>query len=178
MQCALRPEIPYVDLTRMLRAQRMAVYRAAAARDQSSVVREGLVEFHGKQWEVPGVVAAGWRKGMDTAPRVQFAGDLKSFCLRTLNELSGHGSCWPFLEPVSREDAADYYDVIKEPMDMRKLRERVDKDHYRHVDIFVADVQRMFDNCRLYNPPTSPYVACADALQKFFRKQVGLPHGD
>jgi histone acetyltransferase len=35
---------------------------------------------------------------------------------RLLSEMQNHASSWPFREPVKLEDAADYYEVIEQPM--------------------------------------------------------------
>ena len=35
---------------------------------------------------------------------------------RLLSEMQNHASSWPFREPVKLSDAADYYDVIEQPM--------------------------------------------------------------
>ena len=35
---------------------------------------------------------------------------------RLLSEMQNHASAWPFREPVKLSDAADYYDVIEQPM--------------------------------------------------------------
>jgi hypothetical protein len=35
---------------------------------------------------------------------------------RLLSEMQNHASSWPFREPVKLSDAADYYEVIEQPM--------------------------------------------------------------
>jgi hypothetical protein len=35
---------------------------------------------------------------------------------RLLSEMQNHASSWPFREPVKLTDAADYYEVIEQPM--------------------------------------------------------------
>jgi histone acetyltransferase len=35
---------------------------------------------------------------------------------RLVSEMQNHASSWPFREPVKLSDAADYYDVIEQPM--------------------------------------------------------------
>lgn len=36
--------------------------------------------------------------------------------LHIVEEMQNYTHAWPFLEPVSIEDVADYYDIIKDPM--------------------------------------------------------------
>lgn len=38
---------------------------------------------------------------------------------RLLSEMQNHASSWPFREPVKLSDAADYYEVIEQPMGKR-----------------------------------------------------------
>lgn len=35
--------------------------------------------------------------------------------------LKNHKCSWPFKEPVKREEVPDYYDVIKNPIDLGKI---------------------------------------------------------
>lgn len=35
---------------------------------------------------------------------------------RLLSEMQNHASSWPFRDPVKLSDAADYYEVIEQPM--------------------------------------------------------------
>lgn len=46
-----------------------------------------------------------------------------------------------------------------------------------HRKLFVADMQRIFSNCRHYNEADTEYVKCANALEKYFilkMKDAGL----
>ncbi|VDM21872.1 unnamed protein product [Hydatigera taeniaeformis] len=61
--------------------------------------------------------------------------------------------------------------------DLRTMTERLRSRYYTHVDLFIADMRRMFHNCRTYNHPDSDlyrHVASLDAL--FIRKmrEAGL----
>uniref|UniRef100_A0A8K9UHU4 Bromodomain PHD finger transcription factor n=1 Tax=Oncorhynchus mykiss TaxID=8022 RepID=A0A8K9UHU4_ONCMY len=46
---------------------------------------------------------------------------------RILRSLQAHKMAWPFLEPVDPNDAPDYYGVIKEPMDLSTMEDRLQK---------------------------------------------------
>lgn len=49
--------------------------------------------------------------------------------------------------------------------------------YYTTRKLFMADMQRIFTNCREYNPPESEYYKCANLLEKFFYtkiKEAGL----
>ncbi|XP_046701308.1 nucleosome-remodeling factor subunit BPTF-like isoform X2 [Silurus meridionalis] len=91
---------------------------------------------------------------------------------RILRSLQAHKMAWPFLEPVDPEDAPDYYRVIKEPMDLSTMEERLLKRHYSKLTEYVADMTRIFDNCRYYNPSDSPFYQCAEVLETFFVQKL------
>lgn len=81
------------------------------------------------------------------------------------------------MEPVKRTDAPGYYEVIKFPMDLKTMSERLKNRYYVTKKLFMADLQRIITNCREYNPPESEYFKCANLLEKFFYtkiKEAGL----
>jgi len=67
---------------------------------------------------------------------------------------------------------ADYYDVIKEPMDLSTMEEKHEKDLYPTPEDFVKDAKLVFDNCRKYNNETTPYAKSANKLEKFMWNQI------
>uniref|UniRef100_A0A8C7ZFR8 Bromodomain PHD finger transcription factor n=1 Tax=Oryzias sinensis TaxID=183150 RepID=A0A8C7ZFR8_9TELE len=91
---------------------------------------------------------------------------------RILRSLQAHKMAWPFLEPVDTNDAPDYYRVIKEPMDLSTMEERLLKRAYVKLTEFVADMTKIFDNCRYYNPSDSPFYQCAEVLENFFVQKL------
>ncbi|KAJ8264107.1 hypothetical protein GJAV_G00145260 [Gymnothorax javanicus] len=91
---------------------------------------------------------------------------------RILRSLQAHKMAWPFLEPVDPNDAPDYYGVIKEPMDLATMEDRAQKRFYSKLTEFVADMTKIFDNCRYYNPSDSPFYQCAEVLESFFVQKL------
>ncbi|KAJ8002115.1 hypothetical protein DPEC_G00176460 [Dallia pectoralis] len=91
---------------------------------------------------------------------------------RILRSLQAHKMAWPFLEPVDPNDAPDYYGVIKEPMDLSTMEDRLQKRYYIKLTEFVADMTKVFDNCRYYNPGDSPFYQCAEVLENFFVQKL------
>ena len=75
-----------------------------------------------------------------------------------------------FLHPVDLTDYPDYLDIVRKPMDFNIIDERLNT--YQSFDDFAADVNQIFENCFLYNPPEKSYEVCALAsgLQHYFRK--------
>ncbi|XP_036423380.1 bromodomain-containing protein 4 isoform X2 [Colossoma macropomum] len=77
---------------------------------------------------------------------------------------------WPFYKPVDVEALGlhDYHDIIKHPMDLTTIKEKLDSRQYRDAQEFAADVRLMFSNCYKYNPPDHEVVAMARKLQDVF----------
>lgn len=91
-----------------------------------------------------------------------------------------HPDSWPFKEPVDARDVPDYYDIIKDPMDLKTMSKRVESEqYYVTFEMFVADVRRMFANARTYNSPETIYYKCATRLESHFSSKVqsGLQSG-
>ncbi|KAM3923213.1 nucleosome-remodeling factor subunit BPTF [Leptodactylus fuscus] len=91
---------------------------------------------------------------------------------RVLRSLQAHKMAWPFLEAVDPEDAPDYYVVIKEPMDLATMEERIRSRYYKKLTEFVADMTKIFDNCRYYNPSESTFCQSAEVLESFFVQKL------
>jgi hypothetical protein len=51
--------------------------------------------------------------------------------------------------------------------DLSTIRSRAVAGFYKTLDMYAADVGRMFANCRVYNKPSTTFVACADRLQEW-----------
>lgn len=57
------------------------------------------------------------------------------------------------------------------------MSERLKARYYCHKRIFIADMTRIFTNCRLYNEPDTEYYKCANVVERFFlskMKEAGL----
>lgn len=94
-----------------------------------------------------------------------------------LNQVKAQSSAWPFLRPVETSEAPDYYDFIKNPMDLKTMSEKLKNRAYTSKKQFIADMTRIFDNCRSYNANDTEYYKCANALERFFNnklKEAGL----
>jgi histone acetyltransferase len=109
---------------------------------------------------------------MDELARQPRHGPNYNQLLHLLNDMQNHASSWPFLQPVSRDDVADYYEVIKEPMDLSTMEAKLEADNYLTPEDFVRDAKLIFDNCRKYNNETTPYAKSANKLEKYMWAQI------
>ncbi|RZF48150.1 hypothetical protein LSTR_LSTR009839 [Laodelphax striatellus] len=94
-------------------------------------------------------------------------------CNEILKELFSkkHSSyAWPFYKPVDAEwlGLHDYHDVIKKPMDLGTVKQKMDNREYRTASEFAADVRLIFTNCYKYNPPDHDIVGMGHKLQDVF----------
>ena len=79
------------------------------------------------------------------------AEDLKTGMFKVLEQLKSHEDAWPFLEEVSEDYAPRYYSVIRKPMDLNRMCDKLDDGSYTSVSHFRSDFMRIIDNCRVYN---------------------------
>nr|DAD25423.1 TPA_asm: hypothetical protein HUJ06_026887 [Nelumbo nucifera] len=63
-----------------------------------------------------------------------------------------------FLKPVSKKEAPDYLDIIKNPMDLSTIREKVRRMEYKNRDDFRHDVCQIRYNAHLYNDGRNPGI--------------------
>lgn len=94
-----------------------------------------------------------------------------------LVNLEKHRLAWPFLKPVSRKIAPDYYDVIKEPVDVRTMTKKLDKAHYDCQQDVLEDFRLMFQNCYTYNQPGSDIYVQAEDLESYLEDELLEPEG-
>jgi hypothetical protein len=55
------------------------------------------------------------------------------------------------LHQVALADAPDYYNIIKDPLDLSTIGQRLQRGYYATPQMLLADVCRMCDNCKMYN---------------------------
>lgn len=56
--------------------------------------------------------------------------------------------------------------------DLKTMTERLKSRYYVARRLFIADMTRIFSNCRLYNSPDTEYYRCANALEKYFQTRM------
>lgn len=56
--------------------------------------------------------------------------------------------------------------------DLTTLDQNVETDVYQTMDDFIRDVQKIFDNCRVYNAEATNYARCANRLERYFKERL------
>src|ERR1044072_6697205 len=93
------------------------------------------------------------------------------YCTAALKELKKHPSAGLFLEPVDpiKYGIPDYFDIIKQPMDLGTVESKLDALQYTTVADFELDVRLIFSNCILYNGVDHPVSQQARELESLFK---------
>ena len=75
----------------------------------------------------------------------------------------------PFLKLPSRRELPDYYEVIKKPVDIHKLKLRYKNERYKSLDEFEADFMLLCKNAQTYNVEGSIIYEDSIVLQSVFK---------
>ena len=76
----------------------------------------------------------------------------------------------PFMTVPCKKTYPDYYNFIKNPINLVMIDERISSNHYKTMKKFRSDVNLMFENCKFYNESDSLLHQDACKLQKIFNK--------
>ncbi|QLQ77837.1 hypothetical protein HG537_0A00840 [Torulaspora globosa] len=179
MQCTMLPRIRYLDAAKILLLQEAALRRKIRTISKSHIVRPGLTVFRDLKnikpidpMDIPGLKEAGWTPEMDELAQRPKRGPHYAAMQNILTELQNHAAAWPFLQPVNKEEVPDYYEFIKEPMDLSTMEVKLENNRYEKMENFIYDARLIFNNCRLYNGENTSYFKYANRLEKFFNSKV------
>ncbi|KAG1948795.1 histone acetyltransferase KAT2B [Pimephales promelas] len=182
MGCELNPCIPYTEFSVIIKKQKEIIKKLIERKQAQirkvypglSCFKEGVRQIAIES--IPGIRETGW-KPLGKSKELKDPDQLYTTIKNILQQVKSHQNAWPFMEPVKKNEAPGYYQVIRFPMDLKTMSERLKSRYYTTRKLFMADMQRIFTNCREYNPPESEYYKCANLLEKFFYtkiKEAGL----
>ena len=77
------------------------------------------------------------------------------------------------MELPDREEWSDYYEVIKAPIALNTIGERVKAGKYRKWELFEAEMGRAFSNAKQYNDPSSQVYEDAEVMQSLLQQLAG-----
>lgn len=180
MHCPMVSKIRYLDSGKILLLQEAAIRQKISEISQTNVVRKGLDQFKDLNnikplnplRDIPGLKEAGWSEEMDLLAQRPKRSPHFAPMQSILIELQNNNSAWPFLHPVNKDEVQDYYDFIKQPMDLSTVELKLENNKYDTFESFIKDVRLIFSNCRTYNNETTSYFKYANKLEKFFEKKV------
>ena len=61
----------------------------------------------------------------------------------------------------------NYFDIIKNPMDLNSIRKKLNQRKYNHYREFIADIQLIWNNAKIFNRPESFVYQEAVIMEKF-----------
>ncbi|PFH52313.1 hypothetical protein AMATHDRAFT_140606 [Amanita thiersii Skay4041] len=98
--------------------------------------------------------------------------DLRA-CRNALKKLKSNKHAFLFNQPVDpiRDHAPNYFDIVKDPMDLSTMGAKLEEGMYKDRFTFQADFRLMISNAKLYNAPGTYVHNEAIALETFFEKQ-------
>uniref|UniRef100_A0A8B9GXL4 histone acetyltransferase n=1 Tax=Astyanax mexicanus TaxID=7994 RepID=A0A8B9GXL4_ASTMX len=158
MGCELNPSIPYTEFSVIIKKQKEIIKKLIERKQAQirkvypglSCFKEGVRQIPIES--IPGIRETGWKpvgKGKEVKDPDQLYSTLKTI-LQQVKVISLY---------------------------FTTMSERLKSRYYTTRKLFMADMQRIFTNCREYNPPESEYYKCANLLEKFFYtkiKEAGL----
>lgn len=71
--------------------------------------------------------------------------------LKIIAQLKARDTGEIFIEPVDQNEVADYGDIVKHPMDLQTMTEKVQNFEYNSLEALEADFNLMIANCLAYN---------------------------
>ncbi|OMJ25457.1 SWR1 complex bromodomain subunit bdf1 [Smittium culicis] len=94
----------------------------------------------------------------------------KEILIKIVTSLRSNKDADPFLEPVDPVllNIPDYPDIIKKPMDLSTVLNKLNQGSYSLFDEVDSDIKQIFENCFLYNGKDSPISTMAKHLQKAY----------
>ncbi|KAF6747519.1 hypothetical protein DFP72DRAFT_755463, partial [Ephemerocybe angulata] len=82
-----------------------------------------------------------------------------------------------FLHPVDAQNVPGYLDVVKSPMDLGTMSEKVARGRYKSLEEFASDLRLVTTNAKIFNPPGSIYYTEADKIEAFSMEHINRAAG-
>lgn len=99
-----------------------------------------------------------------------FSNQVLKSCNGVLERLMKHKHAWVFNKPVDAVALGlhDYFEIIRNPMDLGTVKERLAQNWYKSPMEFAEDVRLTFQNAMTYNPKGQDVYLMAEQLSKTF----------
>ena len=93
--------------------------------------------------------------------------------MRLIQNLWRNSKSYIFQSPVDVKelDIPDYYTIVKTPMDMGTIKNKLKEHKYSKIQEFIDDMELVFYNCRLYNGVETEVGQIGVQIQEEFRSQ-------
>ncbi|GAB9473270.1 hypothetical protein Gpo141_00010425 [Globisporangium polare] len=83
----------------------------------------------------------------------------------------------PFISKITRENCKrlgvpNYFDFVKEPMDLTRMKEKVEKAEYVRIEQFTSDIKLMVANAKTFNRVGEPVFQMAIELEQLYESKL------
>lgn len=122
------------------------------------------------------------KKVVDKPPLSEFGEKLNRVwnAVRFCQDETGRERSYLFIQLPSRQQYPNYYTIIREPIDLEMIKQRIETGHYQSAGQFKQDMKLLFDNaCRynvegsqVYNDALCMEQVCHQALETQFGASV------
>ena len=147
-----------------------AAKRSRTDGDGSAAPEFKVPELPNINTDVNGASPAGKRTSSSnpmTKPR-------QKFVLRVVQNIKRTQNAVHFNQPVDPValKIPTYIDIIKNPMDLRTIEEKLKSNEYSSIDDFITDFNQIVENTRIFNGPEHVVTKCAYNIKTSFDKQM------
>ncbi|XP_060127482.1 protein polybromo-1 isoform X2 [Zootoca vivipara] len=92
---------------------------------------------------------------------------------------TGHLISELFQKLPSKVQYPDYYAIIKEPIDLKTIAQRIQNGSYKSIHAMAKDIDLLVKNAKTYNEPGSQVFKDANAIKKIFNmKKAEIEHSE
>ncbi|KAI8049546.1 hypothetical protein BDF22DRAFT_646875 [Syncephalis plumigaleata] len=99
----------------------------------------------------------------------------RKLVLMIWRDLANHRYASIFAQPIRRQQAPGYYDIVRRPMDLNTVRKRVRDSKINTTDEFHHDMLLIFQNALMYNPVGSEiYQMALEMMEEVDRAIVAF----
>lgn len=91
-----------------------------------------------------------------------------------VNELKLIPGTDAFLQPVNPKRVPDYYNIVKNPISLQEIKNKITKQQYELRQEFLTDIKLMFDNSRMYNGDNNVITVAAQQVGRTPSLQVSM----
>lgn len=190
MEATIKSNINYGDLSNNLTKQREFLFEASkrflsVKRERSIDDLRNLLKNH-QNYEktgviperlfnlIPGIIESRWDYRVDYLSNIKNENKLDFIfqCRGIINKIRDERISQPFHLPVNKDLVTDYYEIIKDPMDLHTLELNLDSGCYKNKESFVFDLMKIFKNAKIYNKPSTFYYKSARDLESIIENDI------
>lgn len=104
--------------------------------------------------------------------KLEVGGEEYKQAMACMEAVQAHPDADPFMVPVDWRglNLPDYPKIVKKPMDLGTILEKLDSDKYTSLAAFATDVRLVWGNAQRYNQPGSGIYSASENLSAIFEE--------